>query len=257
MEFAVEPHSVTAMTVPAPIRLLCTLGAIALLASCGGGDDEASETSTTTTTTTEAPAEAVQQIVDELISKEVTADEGDARCFAERTIAELGEDQAVEVAGNDTDLHELPDDQRSATVAALNECVSGESFADGFVAEFYGSVGAEQSSPEVTACFSDEVEGRFGDMALELSASTAPTEAPMLLAALESCVPSSAISDVFTAAMEGEGFPAPAARCIGDRLAEEMSIGDMMAMGFAGDEISSEFQATITAATTACMQGTT
>lgn len=238
-------------------RLPLALGALvcaAVLAACGGGDDAAtpppSSTTTSTTSTTAAPTGAVASIMDDLLADEVVVDEVEARCVADALVTDLGEQPALALAANDTDMAALPANEQAALVDSFNDCSSGEAFAVSLLEGFYITAGDEKPAAAIVECVTEQFTGRAGDVLEEMS--SPDQEQSISLASLDACVPSEVVSNLLTTSFEAEGAPPALARCIGDRLADEISLAEFAELGMAGGALSPEMEARVGNAVNAC-----
>lgn len=241
---------------PTTFRALPALLLLALVAACGGSDEskDGDGDGTTTTTTTKAATTGsgiVDTIVEDLLDDEPAMDEADARCVAERLVDELGEDDAAAVNDASDDIASLPADQQEVVRATFNDCVSGTVIGAAFVDEFYANLGSDASTDEPAACMGERFEGRVGDLMVE-AAKTQGGAPPAAMEALDECVPTSHMADMLTAQFEESGLSPDQARCVGDRVAERILIGQFAEIGQSGGALPPEIESILRAEVTAC-----
>lgn len=255
------------LTRPRPVRTACAVVLLAVVSACGGGSEEPSATAKSgereasdtsgkdrsTTSTTAAGSPVLDEIIEDLLADEAAADEDEARCVAERLVDELGEDEAQVLNRTSDDLYALPADQIELVRASFNDCVSGRVIGSAFAEEFYSTLGSERPAPGVLTCIGTAFDGKVGDLMLEFNDPALTDDPPSAMQALEDCVPTSVIADLLASSFEDIGLDARQARCVGDRLSERITLGQLADIGRAGGDPPTDIQGVIDDEVRACL----
>lgn len=246
-------HRSTRLRTSTALVVALTVGC-AGLAACSSGDDDATTTTEATTTTVD-PAVAELATTFRADVGPDTISEDEATCVAQALVDELGDEQAAEVIGSSDELLEIPAGERVVVTDTFNECVPGTAVATSVVDEFYTSLGASSAAdPAVTECVATEMDGRTGDVLFESAEADANDTLPTVtLAALEECVPSEVLAEVFASAFESEGATPEQAQCTAEAVTSQLSLEEITRLGLDEGEMSSEIQDVITQAASGCL----
>lgn len=231
--------------------LALALFAALTLAACGDDDNGATENGSTDSGSTDSAA--VRTIADNAVA-DLGISEADGLCLGKELVRQLGEDDAVALNQSDADLNELPEAEQTAVRDAFNKCVPGSALAEELTSEFYSEIGASTApDQEVLDCVAAELDGKTGDVVFEgLSVDTAETDLTLTTNILDGCIPAELLTELFTTSFIEAGLTPDQAQCVADQLSGQVTLGQLVDLESADDELGAEFEALIEQAVTAC-----
>ncbi len=232
-----------------------TLGSLLVLSLTGCGDDDSSDSSSDTTeaersntgggddlTDAEAAAIGATPFKDQGIEMGEEAE----ICLGRSLAASLGVEGAKEIVEIE-DLSDRSDEERQSVADAMNECVPGEAMATGLIASFMDGTGdGGEPDPELVACVTERIDGRIGDVMLEVSGDGAKSVDAIFGDCPTTELTAAALSSALTSSLGAE-----AAACVSQKVAGTIGLSDFVAAD-SDPAIEAQLQTAIEEAIAAC-----
>lgn len=232
------------------------LGVVALtLAGCSSDDGDAeSGDDTSSAETTEAPSDAAVELAQgyRSFAGEDLVTEEESLCFATALIDGLGEDRTRELDSGAIDLADLDPAEQDAFAAANDDCIPGTVFAKDFVAGVFSELTVEPADGTVE-CVGEQLDGLTGTLIIEGIRSGDTGELPeTALDAIDACVDAEAVSSALQTEFAAQGLDQAVSTCVADRLATEVTFGQLARLGTGDAEVAATFEQLSSAAVQAC-----